>query len=48
MTSYGVRSELVLYDRQKHEFYNKNKYSETLLEVDKFLVSLGYLNNPAD
>ena len=48
MTSYGVRSELVLYDRQKHEFYNKNKYSETLLEVDKFLVSLGYLNKPAD
>lgn len=43
----GVRSDLHLYEGQPHEFYNKTKYYETILEVDKFLSSLGYLKGPA-
>ena len=43
----GVRSDLHLYERQPCEFYNKTKYYETLLEVDKFLSSLGYLKGSA-
>ncbi|MFA7257277.1 MAG: alpha/beta hydrolase fold domain-containing protein [Kiritimatiellales bacterium] len=39
----GVRCELRLYEGQPHGFFNKAKYNETLLEVDKFLTSLGYL-----
>jgi acetyl esterase/lipase len=47
MQKLGVRSDLHLYDGQPHEFYNKAKYLETLLEVDKFLSSLSYLSGPS-
>lgn len=45
MESAGARCELRLYDGQKHGFFNrsKTKYSETLAEADKFLTSLGYI-----
>lgn len=43
MEKAGVRSELHLYQGQPHGFFNVARYSETLLETDKFLTSLGYL-----
>lgn len=43
MDGYGGRCDLFLYPGQRHGFFNKAKYSETLLETDKFLISLGYL-----
>jgi acetyl esterase/lipase len=47
MESVGVRSELVLYEGQAHAFFNEAKYSETVLEMDQFLQSLGFLSGPA-
>ena len=44
MEAVGSRSDLHLYEGQKHSFFNSIKYFETLLETDKFLTSLGYLN----
>ncbi len=46
MEKAGVRSDLHIYQGQKHGFFNKHKYKETLQEADKFLVSLGYLKKP--
>lgn len=47
MEENGRRCDLFLYKDQQHGFFNKykkiNKYEETLFELDKFLVSLGYL-----
>ena len=43
MTSVGGRCDLILYKDQPHGFFNGAKYTETLMEMDKFLVSLGYL-----
>jgi len=43
MNKAGVRCDLHTYKDQPHGFFNKVKYEETLQEVDKFLVSLGYL-----
>ncbi|VAX40406.1 hypothetical protein MNBD_PLANCTO02-364 [hydrothermal vent metagenome] len=43
MKKAGVRCDLHLYKNQPHGFFNKAKYDETVLEADKFLVSLGYL-----
>jgi acetyl esterase len=48
MEAVGCRCDLHLYEGQEHGFFNLNKggykmYAETLLETDKFLVSLGYL-----
>jgi acetyl esterase len=43
MEAAGVRCDLHLYDDQPHGFFNKAKYTETVLEADKFLNSLGYL-----
>ncbi|MCG8336592.1 MAG: alpha/beta hydrolase, partial [Proteobacteria bacterium] len=43
MEDAGNRCDLHLYKDQKHGFFNKDKFKETLLEVDKFLISLGYL-----
>lgn len=53
MEKVGSRCELVLYEGEGHGFFNfgKQKYGEqnyykiTLSEADKFLTSLGYLNN---
>lgn len=42
----GSRCELFLYEDQPHGFFNfKNReyYNKTVLEADKFLISLGYL-----
>ena len=45
MKSNGTRCELVLYEGQEHAFFNEPKkhYADTLAEMDKFLVSLDYL-----
>lgn len=43
METAGVRCDLRFYEDQLHGFFNKAKYSETVIEADKFLVSLGYL-----
>lgn len=42
----GGRCDLHWYKDQKHGFFNA-MYKQTMLEVDKFLVSLGYLKGPA-
>lgn len=39
----GVRCDLHLYEDQPHGFFNKAKYNETVAEMDKFLISLGWL-----
>jgi acetyl esterase/lipase len=48
MEKVGSRCDLFLYDGAKHTFFTNNKYyKEVLLEADKFLQSLGYLQeNP--
>jgi acetyl esterase/lipase len=43
MKEAGVRSELFLYEEQPHGFFNTAKYDETVKEMDRFLVSLGFL-----
>ena len=43
MKAAGNRCELVGYAGEKHSFFNKSKYAETLAATDDFLVSLGYL-----
>lgn len=43
MKDLGLRCDLHLYEGQGHGFFNVAGYYETLLETDKFLVSLGYL-----
>ena len=44
MERVGARCDLHLYEGQKHGFFNRARYYETLLEADKFLVSLGFLS----
>lgn len=43
MEELGLRCDLHLYEDQPHGFFNKAKYKETVLEMDRFLSSLGYL-----
>ena len=46
MERVGSRCELFLYENQPHGFFNfRNRefYDQTVLETDKFLISLGYL-----
>jgi len=43
MKQADARCDLHLYEGQSHGFFNKEKYAETLIEADKFLMSLGYL-----
>ncbi|WP_269522756.1 alpha/beta hydrolase [Coraliomargarita parva] len=48
MESFGGRCDLHLYEDQPHGFFNHTEermpyYKATVLEMDKFLVSLGYL-----
>jgi len=49
METVGSRCDLFLYKGQKHGFFNykssERYYKETVLETDKFLMSLGYLDN---
>lgn len=44
MLGVGSRCEVVLYEGQPHGFFNVAKFAETLLDMDRFLVSLGYLD----
>ena len=47
MEKVGVRSELFLYEGQPHGFFNKQPYlNQTIIETDKFLESLGWLQGP--
>ena len=47
MRKLGNRSELVVYPKQPHGFFNQGKpgdcFSKTMEETDRFLVSLGWL-----
>lgn len=46
MDKVGSRCDLILYDGMKHGFFNvrnMKNFRETVLEVDKFLISLGYI-----
>ncbi|MEE9368467.1 MAG: alpha/beta hydrolase [Pontiella sp.] len=43
MEANGDRCDLHLYEGQPHSFFNKAKYTETVREMDLFLVSLGWL-----
>jgi acetyl esterase/lipase len=43
MNNAGVRCDLHLYEGMGHGFYRNQRFVETLLETDRFLVSLGYL-----
>jgi acetyl esterase/lipase len=47
MKSAGVRCDTFYYDAQPHGFFNQEPYkTRTLIEADKFLASLGWLNGP--
>lgn len=47
MEAFGLRCDLILYEGQEHAFFNKDKNEEmhyqTMIDADKFLISLGYL-----
>jgi len=43
MKAAEVRCDLHLYDGEKHGFFNRGKFKETMIESDKFLESLGFL-----
>ncbi len=43
MKKSDVRCDLHLYPGEKHGFFNKSKYDETIAETTKFLTSLGYI-----
>ena len=43
MKAAGNRCDLIGYEGEKHSFFNRSKYAETLAAADDFLVSLGYL-----
>ena len=45
MLDKNIQSELYIYENEKHGFFNKSKYNETLEQMYKFLIELGYLNN---
>jgi acetyl esterase len=43
----GARCDLVVYPGQAHSFFNRGKsYYETVIAMDKFLGSLGWLKGP--
>lgn len=47
MKSAGVRCEICFYERQGHGFFNHEPLkTQTLIETDKFLASLGWLKGP--
>lgn len=43
MEKNNVRCDLHLYEHQKHAFFNKARFRETIMETEKFLRSLGYI-----
>lgn len=52
LKSAGIRSEVWIYEGQPHGFFNERKspesFLDTVLKMDAFLVSLGWLEGPAD
>lgn len=47
MKKAGVRCDVFFYDGQDHGFFNHEPYrTQTLIEADKFLASLGWLQGP--
>ena len=44
----GVRCDLHFYAGEKHGFYNKSKFKETLQDMDSFLTSLGWLKEKSE
>ncbi len=47
----GGRCDLHLYEGQEHGFFNYGKannkyYTQTLIETDKFIASLGWISGP--
>jgi len=47
MKKVGARCDVVLYDKQGHGFFNNEPYlSRTLIEADRFLASLGWIEGP--
>lgn len=49
MESVGSRCDLFIYPGQKHSFFNQPLYkNNTMYEVDKFLISLGFLTGEPD
>jgi arylsulfatase A-like enzyme/dienelactone hydrolase len=47
MTRSGVRCETHIYPGQKHGFFNRDPFrTATVIEADKFLASLGWLEGP--
>lgn len=48
----GVKSEVWIYEGQPHGFFNESKspasFMDTVLKMDAFLVSLGWLEDHAD
>lgn len=52
MKAAGIKSELWVYEGQPHGFFNERKSQEyfldTVLKTDAFLVSIGWLEGPAD
>ena len=47
MEANGDACELFLYEGQPHGFFNKEKYAETVGEMDRFLENLGWID-PAE
>jgi len=43
MEKAGRRCDLHIFEDEPHGFFNASKYKETMIEADKFLMSLGYL-----
>ncbi len=43
MEKNNIRCDLHLYEGQKHAFFNKERFQETIIETKKFLWSLGYI-----
>lgn len=43
MKKVGARCELHIYEDEPHGFFNSSKYKETMIEADRFLTSLGFL-----
>ena len=45
-SKYGTRCDVIIYSGQGHSFFNKQEFFiKTSEEVDKFLSSLGYIEN---
>ncbi len=40
----GVRCDLMMYANEAQAFFNKARFFETLIQVDRFLTSLGFLH----